>query len=166
MASGKSTVGRRLAARAAMDFFDTDSWIEERVGSSVAEIFRLRGEEVFRRWERRAAFELAGRSNTVGATGGGIGLDPRNLEILARTGCLIRLRASIGEIRRRLGPRKDGRPLLVGSKPLAELFHERRGLYRGWGWTVDTEGRSPDEVATEILTRRAGALSRGRGGAR
>ncbi|HHW14367.1 MAG TPA: shikimate kinase, partial [Firmicutes bacterium] len=64
MGTGKSTVGRLVAAATGLSFVDTDAEIERRAGRSVAELF-AEGEEVFRRWEARIVAEVAARAGQV-----------------------------------------------------------------------------------------------------
>lgn len=156
MASGKSSLGLRIARRGALAFLDTDRWIEGRAGRSVAEIFAREGEGAFRRWERRAVAEASSRCDTVIATGGGVGLQPANMERLSRSGRIYELRCSFVEIRSRLMGCKTRRPLLgekpgIGADGLHALWLGRRRLYRGWGTVVSTDGRDLDELAEEIL---------------
>ena len=71
MGGGKTTVGRRLAQKAHMEFIDMDDYIEQREGRTITDIFAQDGEETFRRMETDAARELAGRRGLVIAAGGG-----------------------------------------------------------------------------------------------
>src|SRR6187399_1176730 len=83
MGTGKTTVGRLLAARLGYEFVDTDEAIVERHGE-IADIFRTRGEEAFRQIERQLAAELASRERLVISTGGRMMLDPDNVAALGR----------------------------------------------------------------------------------
>ena len=70
MATGKTTVGKRLAEQLDYDFVDTDELIVERSGQTVAEIFRQKGEAAFRRMESEISQELGGKEGLVVSTGG------------------------------------------------------------------------------------------------
>ena len=153
MGSGKTTVGRLLAAELGYDFVDLDVLIVEQSGLSIPAIFAREGEEGFRRREREALLAVAGRPRQVLATGGGIVLDPANVELLRATGLVVWLYASLEAILARVGEGR-GRPLLEGKDlkaAAAELLAAREELYRRAAHLfVDTTGVAPDEVAREI----------------
>jgi len=152
MGTGKSTVGRRLAARLGCDFVDTDELIESRHGP-IPEIFAEHGEARFREIEREVAAELAGRDGLVVSTGGRLLLDPANVETLGASATVVCLVASVDELVRRLSSGAEHRPLLAGGDPrsrIEALLAERRPGYDRFA-QVDTEGRTPDEVADAVL---------------
>jgi shikimate kinase len=156
MGTGKSTVGRLLADRLGFDFVDTDAMVEERHGP-IPTIFTERGEPAFRAMEREVAAELSARSSLVIATGGGLMLDADNAAALGRAGRVFCLIADTDEILRRVitdSSRVD-RPLLASPDPrtrIVELLAERATGYAEFDH-VDTDGRTPDEVAAEIERR-------------
>lgn len=162
MATGKSTVGRVLAARLRYGFVDTDRIIEERHGP-IPVIFAERGEAAFRALERALAEELAGLSSLVISTGGGMLLDPAVADVLSATGTVVCLTAEPEVILKRVGGARAGerRPLLAGADPRAritELLAERAEAY-GRFPQVSTDGRSPTEIAIEIESLlRAGSV--------
>lgn len=152
MGTGKSTVGRRLAERLGHDFIDTDELIEARHGP-IPQLFAEHGEARFREIEREVAAELAGRAGLVVSTGGRLLLDPANADALGAGALVVCLVASVDELVRRLADEADHRPLLAGGDPRArieELLAERRAAYARFA-QVDTEGRTPDEVADAVL---------------
>lgn len=155
MATGKSSVGRELADRLGYEWVDTDSLIESRHGS-VAEIFRERGESEFRRMEGDVAKELGRRTGLVISTGGGTLLDPGNERNLCRAARVFCLTATPEEILRRVNAQGDvERPLLAGDDPrgaIAAKLAEREKAYLRFE-QVTTEGRSLDEVVTDIVRR-------------
>ncbi len=129
MGTGKTTVGRLLAEQLGYEFVDTDQVIEQRHGK-VADIFRERGEEVFRTIEREVASELADRRRLVISTGGRMMLDPLNVTSLSRHGRIFCLVANPDAIFERLAgdPSQSERPLLSGPDPrrrIVELLAER-----------------------------------------
>lgn len=130
--SGKSTVGRQLARRLALPFFDSDAVIEQRLGCSIREYFAREGESAFRDVEEQVIAELAAGPHAVVATGGGVVLREANRRKLREGGHVVYLRSSPEELNRRL--RHDTqRPLLQVADPLGRLraMHaERDPLYR------------------------------------
>lgn len=153
MGTGKTTVGRLLAAELGFDFVDTDTVIEDRHGP-IAAIFAEQGEAVFRALERELAAELAERSKLVVATGGRMMLDPDNVASLGGGSHVFCLVADADEIHRRVTADavRVERPLLAGPDPrtrIDELLTERRDGYRRFTQVV-TDGRSPEMIAAEI----------------
>lgn len=156
MGTGKTTVGRILAAELGFGFVDTDTVIEDRHGP-IATIFAERGEAVFRAIERELAAELADRSKLVVATGGRMMLDPDNVASLGNNSHVFCLVAAADEIHRRVtaDAAQIERPLLAGPDPrlrIGELLAERRDGYRRFTQIV-TDGRSPEMIAAEIAAR-------------
>jgi shikimate kinase len=152
MGTGKSTVGRRLAARLGRPFVDTDAVIEARHGPIPA-IFAEHGEARFRELERELAVHLGAQRRLVVATGGRLLLDPANEAALGATGVIVCLVASVDELVARLADEADERPLLRGGDPaerIAELLAERAPGY-GRFPQVRTDGLTPDEVADAVL---------------
>jgi shikimate kinase len=130
--SGKSTVGRQLARRLVLPFFDSDHLIEQRLGCSIREYFAREGEAAFRDVEEQVIAGLGGGPHAVVATGGGAVLREANRRQLRGAGSVIYLRSSPEELYRRL--RHDTqRPLLQVADPLGKLrtmYAERDPLYR------------------------------------
>lgn len=153
MGTGKTTVGRILAERLDFDFVDTDAVIESRAGP-IPEIFERVGEGGFREMERSMARELADRAGLVIATGGRMMLDPECAAWLEPAAYVVCLDATPEAILERIGDTAH-RPLLdVPDAParVRELLAERAEGY-GRFIAVDTEGRSPDEVADAVMAR-------------
>jgi shikimate kinase len=129
---GKSTVGRHLARQLGLDFVDSDTEIERRIGAPIRDFFALHGEAAFRDIEQEVIDELASRAGSVLATGGGAVLRPSNRDALHSRTHVFYLRTSPDELFRRL--RHDTqRPLLQVVDPLRrlrELYRERDPLYR------------------------------------
>jgi shikimate kinase len=151
MGSGKSTVGRILADRLGWDLADTDALIEERAGAPVRDIFRDLGERAFRELEAGVMTALEGRTRLVVATGGGAPAQERNREFFSGTAAVFHLRVSLDAMRRRTG-NDMRRPLLaLGESALRSLYESRLPLYESLGVSVETDGRTPQEVAEEIL---------------
>ena len=158
MGTGKTTVGRLLAARLGYELVDTDAVIVERHGPIPA-IFAERGEEAFRAIERSVAAELAQRSGLVVSTGGRMLLDPANAAALGATGRVFCLTATVDTIVGRVAPDGDaaGRPLLAGGdvrERITALLADRAAGYAAFEQVV-TDGRTPDEIVDDIVGRLA-----------
>lgn len=161
MGTGKSTVGRLLAERLGYEFVDTDEAIEASHGP-IPEIFEKQGEAGFRRIEHELTERLARRLGVVVSTGGGLMVDPANASLLgnppARVFCLV---ASPDTILARVAESSTERPLLAERDQrgtIDDLLASRADAY-GRFEQVDTEGRTPDDVADEIV-RELGRSSR------
>lgn len=153
MGTGKSSVGRLVAARLGRPFVDMDPLIEEREGRSIAEIFAMRGEPDFRAVERELCRELAARSDLVIATGGGALIDPANREVMEGNGVLFCLCCEPQEILHRLALAED-RPLLdVEDRRwrIEVLLAQRREAYAQIPHQIETTGRTIEEVAEEVI---------------
>lgn len=131
MGAGKSTVGRRLADRLDLKFYDADAEIEKAAGMSVSELFELHGEASFRSGEARVIDRILGEENIVLATGGGAVTNSDSRSRIKECAVSIWLKADIDTILRR-ATRRDTRPLLKSGDPqetLNRLLAERRALY-------------------------------------
>ena len=155
MGTGKTTVGRILAERLGYEFIDTDEVIESRAGP-IPEIFERDGGEGFREMERAVARELAGRTDLVIATGGRMMIDAECAACVEPSADVVCLTAGPDTIVERItGPGAVRRPLLDGPDAPARvrlLLAERAEGYGRFA-AVDTDDRSPDEVADAVLAR-------------
>jgi shikimate kinase len=152
--SGKSTVGALLAEQLGVAFTDVDTVIVERVGKPVADIFADDGEPVFRGLEEQVTAELLSRSGVL-ALGGGAVLSPRTRTAL-RGRRVVWLRVGLSAAVKRVGL-DTARPLLLGNVRgrLLALLNERAALYAEVASeVVDTDDRSPAEVAGQIVAGR------------
>jgi shikimate kinase len=153
MGTGKTTVGKLLAAELGYEFIDTDSVIETRGGRSIPGIFRESGEDVFRRLEADLVLELAEREGLVIATGGRLMLDPANAAALSHQGLVFCLAATPDEILSRVMNNQQSRPLLDVTEPgerIVELLEERAEGYRRF-YQVMTNDKSPEEITRELV---------------
>ncbi|HEY0447420.1 MAG TPA: shikimate kinase [Allosphingosinicella sp.] len=131
MGVGKSTVGRRLAKRLALDFVDSDEEIERAAARSVSEIFASFGEASFRDGERRVIARLIDGPPKVIATGGGAFLNEDTRALILRRCIAVWLDADLEVLAERVS-RRDQRPLLKGKEPLEvlrDLAEVRRPVY-------------------------------------
>ena len=153
MGTGKSTVGRLVAEQLRFGFLDTDEMIEVTVGDSIAEIFRREGENNFRTMERNAVMKLETLDKTVIATGGGLVIDPANLQSLKRHSLVVCLWASAEAIWERVR-HQSHRPLLQGENPMEKmrkLLAQREPFYRQADVLVNTDLRPIREVVPQVL---------------
>jgi shikimate kinase len=147
MGAGKTKIGRRLATRLNMPFFDSDIEIEEAAGETVEEIFRNRGEAIFREGERRVIIRLLSQPTHVLATGGGAFMDPSTRAAIRRLGVSVWLRADLDVLLARVARRRN-RPLLKQPDPravLAGLIERRYPIYSEADLVVDS-GEGPLEL--------------------
>ncbi len=157
MGAGKSSVGRVLAARLSRAFVDTDVEVERVAGCSVAEIFASEGEPAFRQRER-AAVAACAASEAVVALGGGAVAEPEIAQIVGAAGTSVYLRARPETLLDRVGD-AEARPLLAGLDGagrlarVSELLSAREPAYCGARERVDTDDRSVDVVAAEVVSR-------------
>lgn len=157
MGAGKSSVGRRLAARLGVAFRDADSEIESAAGCTVSEIFERYGEPAFRDGERKVIARLLGEPPHILATGGGAFIDPATHEKLKRDAVTVWLKAPVDLLLART-QRRDTRPLLRTGDPratLERLLEERTPIYEQADFTID----SKDGPHTTIVERIVGMLS-------
>jgi shikimate kinase/3-dehydroquinate synthase len=154
MGAGKSTVGRLVAARAGVPFVDLDEAIEAAAGATVAALFAAEGEAGFRRREAEALSAVLAGPPQVVALGGGALLDrARRREALARA-VVVTLGAGAETLAART--HGTGRPLLDAAPDRAarirELLEARGEAYAEAHARVETDGRSPEQVAEAVLT--------------
>lgn len=153
MGTGKTSTGRLLAGRLGRPFIDIDRQIEQQSGLTIGEMFARHGEAYFRAREKEAVARASRRRRAVIATGGGVVLDPDNMERLRAGGVIICLTASVRTILERTG-RRSTRPLLARpdrEEIVARLLAERAPLYAAADFTIDTSDLTPRQVAEKII---------------
>ncbi|MEU4481302.1 shikimate kinase [Micromonospora sp. NPDC023966] len=149
--SGKTTVGQALAAALGVEFRDTDTDIEQLAGKPIPDIFVDEGEEHFRTLERAAvAAGLASHAGVLALGGGAVLAEENRAALIGHT--VVHLSVELPDAVKRVGL-GSGRPLLA-LNPRATLKHlmeQRRPLYTEVATaTVRTDGRTPEEIATEV----------------
>jgi shikimate kinase len=156
--SGKSTVGRLLAARLGRAFVDTDDLVVALAGCSIPDLFAREGEVAFRAVERRAVAGAVGGPPAVIATGGGAPTDATNRAALWRGNLVVWLDAPVEALAARVGAAGTGRPLLAGgaAERLVGLAEARRPVYASAHLRLETDGRPPEAVAAEIVAALGG----------
>lgn len=154
MGTGKTTVGRAVAGRLGVPFFDLDQELERAHGGSVAELVGRLGEPGFRGLEARVMTAASRLSGAVVATGGGAVLHEAEFQRLRSSAVSVVLSCSADELERRLAAGGGSRPL-VASRPWESrrLLEERAARYAAAGEAVDTTGRTPAETAAVVAAR-------------
>ena len=150
MGAGKSTIGRRLAARLGLPFVDADNEIEAAAGCTIQEIFDEHGEDYFRDGERRVIERLLNGPTCVLATGGGAFMNASTRDLIKEKGLSLWLRAELDILVQRTG-RRNHRPLLNKGNPteiLKRLMDERYPVYAQSDLEVETDD-SPHNVVVE-----------------
>lgn len=151
MGAGKTTVATLLGKAWNLPVRDTDADIEAAEGRSISDIFVDDGEQHFRKLEAAAVADALADHEGVLALGGGAVLDPGTRERLAGLPVVF-LRVGLSEAVKRVGL-GAGRPLLLGNvrARIKALLDERTPVYESVAtYVVDTDGRSPEDVAAEI----------------
>jgi shikimate kinase len=157
MGAGKSTIGRELADRLHLEFFDSDQEIERRTGADIAWVFDLEGEEGFRKREEGVIEDLSEKQGIVLATGGGSVISKQVRNRLSARGIVVYLETTIDkQVARTQRDRK--RPLLQTSEEprtvLENLAVERNPLYEEIAdVVVKTDDQSAKVVAHKIVER-------------
>lgn len=152
MASGKSTVGPRLAARLNRRFIDLDRVIEAETGLSIAELIAREDEERFRRIESEALREAASREAAVIAPGGGAVTRRENHELMSRLGVTLWLDAPFELCWRRIQQDGATRPLAPNEAAAKARYEQRAPLYRQAAIRIPiNETQSPDDISDTIV---------------
>jgi shikimate kinase len=151
MGAGKTTVAELLSAAWGVTARDTDADLEAAEGRTIADIFVDDGEAHFRAVETKAVREALATHDGVLALGGGAVLDPATRELLAGH-TVVFLRVGLSDAVKRVGL-GTSRPLLLGNVRgrIKALLDERTPIYESVATlVVDTDGRTPEDVAAEI----------------
>lgn len=133
--SGKTTLGKKLAKELNFDWIDSDSYIENVEGKSVAEIFETQGEEYFRDLEKKSLDEFLNLNKVLISCGGGFPVFNDNNKTMLENGFCIYLKAELGLLNKRLIENNTKRPLLSGSNEgqillkLTEIFEKRKEIF-------------------------------------
>lgn len=160
MGSGKSTVGRVLAKQLNLPFHDLDEIIEHEAGISIPEIFKKRGEEGFRKLERKCLMELVKEAEGVIALGGGALQNQMVVDHVKLYGWLVFIRTPIKTIVERLH-QKEGRPMVDSKnrealeRRISDLLDERLPFYEQAPISVHTGDQTPETAAEEIIKKLA-----------
>lgn len=155
MGTGKSEVSRELSRILGWKAIDVDTEIEKSQKMTIAEIFKQFGEPRFRDTETEMIRIFSKNKNVIISTGGGAVLRQENMDALRENGIVVCLTAKPETILQRTGNNND-RPLLQVEEPLKkikELLEFRRPYYEKADIMIDTEGKTPLEIAEEIIEK-------------
>lgn len=159
MGSGKSAVSRTLKKEYGFEILEMDEEIEKRQGMPISEIFRVYGEEAFRKMETDLLEELKQKSQTVISCGGGTPMWEENVKNMRECGRIVLLTAKPETILQRVS-RSHNRPLLKGNKNIAyitELMEKRKDKYNAAAdILIHTDDKSREEICREILEKAGG----------
>jgi shikimate kinase len=163
MGAGKTTVGRRLAARLARHFVDSDEEVEKAAGMSIEDIFATHGEEDFRAGEVRVIARLLRDRDLVLGTGGGAFINPETRALVKSSAVSVWIKADFDLLFSRV-QRRSNRPLLKTPHPrqtLRELIEKRYPIYAEADVTVVSTDVPQDQVASEVIEALVAHLSGG-----
>lgn len=153
MGSGKTHVGRRLAARLGLPFIDLDHAVEERAGVTIREFFAHEGEPAFRRMESTVLRQFTQLPMFVLATGGGAPCHDENMEWMRAHGITVFLDPAVDILTRRLASEREHRPLLHGPEELTSLIErklsDRRSCYEKA--RIHVRQTNPDEDVVRLI---------------
>ncbi len=155
MGTGKTAVGKELARLLNMKLIDVDTQIEKSEKMTINEIFKQFGEPRFREIETEMITKLSKDKNSIISTGGGAVLKQENMDILRGNGVIICLTATPETILSRTSNSND-RPLLQVENPLERikgLLDFRKPFYERADVMIDTEGKTPLQIAEEIIEK-------------
>jgi shikimate kinase len=161
MGVGKSSIGRRLAARLGVPFVDADSEIETAAGMSIPDIFARHGEAYFRNGEARVIARLLESGPQVLASGGGAVMNVDTRAAIKAKGVSIWLKAEFDVLMRRIAKRKNERPMLQTDDPsetLRQLLIAREPFYALADLTVQSREAPHDTIVGEIMRALTGFL--------
>jgi shikimate kinase len=153
MGAGKTTIGRRLAARLDLPFIDSDQAIEEAAGQSVSDIFATHGEAHFRTGERKVISRLLKNGPQVLATGGGAYMNRQTRAEIQKSGITLWLKADLEILMERV-QRRSHRPLLQESDPEAimkKLINKRYPVYEQADFTVISTQEPHDAIVMAAI---------------
>jgi shikimate kinase len=160
MGAGKSSIGRRLAARLSIPFVDADAEIEEAASMSIADIFAVHGESYFRAGEARVIARLLEHGPQVLATGGGAFMNVQTRATIRDKAVSVWLKADLDVLTKRLRRRND-RPLLKTEDPIAtlsKLLVVRDPIYAEADVTVVSRDVTHEVIVDEIIAAVCGKL--------
>ncbi|MEE3006605.1 MAG: shikimate kinase [Pseudomonadota bacterium] len=153
MGAGKSTVGKILADRLGMRFFDADQEIERAAGCTITDFFEKYGEVEFRKGEERVISRILAGEPCVLATGGGAFMSEATRLLIKKMAISVWLRVSFEVLAKRLEKRSD-RPLLQTTDPqqtLKALIKKRYPIYNDADFIVDAENDGVDITVSKVI---------------
>jgi len=158
-ATGKTSVGKRLAEKLDLPFYDSDQWIVKRIGQTIKDWVKEKGWDSFRAEEKRTLTEIFSKGSGVVSLGGGALLSPENRAMVRDKGRIIWLKAEVQTILKRMQSdpeNENNRPALSDldwEKETRGLLIQRTPLYeQNADLILDTDGKNIEDVANEICT--------------
>lgn len=161
MASGKTSIGKKLAEKLDYSFLDLDDFIEEKENMSVSDIFKARGEIYFRKQEaNHLKVILTSKTNTILAVGGGTPCYSGNMDVIlsAKNVECIYLKASLSTLSNKLILKKAKRPLIAHIETIEEMtefigkhLFERMQYYNQAKIKVSIDNKTKDDVVKDII---------------
>jgi len=151
--SGKSTIGRKLAARLGIPFKDSDHEVETAAGMTISQIFETLGEPAFRDGERKVIARLLGGPQTVLSTGGGAFMNEMTRTLILKDAISVWLKADLDVLVQRTS-RTNDRPLLAKGDPrtiLQELMAKREPMYANATLTILSEDCPVEDTTTRVI---------------
>lgn len=156
MATGKTSVGKKLSEKLNLEFIDIDKLIEEKTNMTIAKIFKENGEAYFRQIEKETIEEVMNLKNLVISCGGGVCLDPENIKNIRGKSKVILLEADPETIIKRT-ENDETRPLLKDRKEKSEIkkIMEMRkdSYYKAADIIIDTNNKSVSDIVGEIIKK-------------
>jgi shikimate kinase len=155
MGTGKTEVGRELARLLDTKLIDVDAEIERSLKMTINEIFKQFAEPGFREIETGVIKKISENKNIIISTGGGAVLKQENMDIFRKNGIIVCLTAAPETILKRTSNNTE-RPLLQVENPLGkikELLSYRKPFYEKADVIIDTEGKTPLQIAEEIIEK-------------
>jgi shikimate kinase len=153
MGCGKSTIGKKLAKKLGFEFIDLDAFVEEQAGTSIEKLFKVSGEDVFRKFERNCLRVISQKTNQVVSTGGGTPCFFDNMNVINSTGMSVYLKMSADTLFSRLKQSKQPRPLVKDLNDddlkafINRKLEERESYYLRSQFKVKAKDLNVDELA-------------------
>ena len=152
MGVGKSTVGKELSKKLGYKFIDMDNLIEKKENMTITKIFRVKGENYFRKIEENLTLNTLKDKRVVISLGGGAFLNPRIRKEVLKTTISFWLNVSIKSLLLRVSRNKK-RPLIEGNykKKMTDIYSKRKDTYKLANYKIDCDNLKKFEVAKKIL---------------
>lgn len=152
MGSGKTTIGQALGEKLGLHVIDIDQWIEEKEKKEIKDIFKEKGEDYFRELETEA-LQAVSEKNVIVTTGGGIVTRAVNREWMKKNGVIIYLHCEIEEVLSRLEGDKSRPNFRADREEMEKLFLSRKKFYEEAHITIDTTGKTVEEIVEQLTSR-------------